>query len=77
MLIEVDTDIDQLVNEARESNESTYQKVERWLNDFADDLHSTLWGWIPELTNNAAIYLASLPAMLLFESFKNFLFEED
>ena len=70
-------DIAEKLDEVRESNESAYQKVERWLGDFADDLHSTLWGWIPELTNDAAIYLASLPAMLLFESFKNFFFEED
>ncbi|GAI29327.1 unnamed protein product, partial [marine sediment metagenome] len=70
-------DIAEKLDEVRESNESVIDKVGRWLSDFADDLHSTLWGWIPELTNDAAIYLAALPARLLFESFKGFFFEED
>lgn len=69
--------VDRLIEGVRVGQEGTLDKVERWLSDFADDLHSTLWGWLPELTNDAAIYLASLPAMLLFESFKGFLFEED
>ncbi len=77
VLIEINADIDRLVDEVRESNESTLSKVERWIATFSDDLHNMLWGWIPELTNNAAIYLAALPAQVLFEAFKDFFFEED
>lgn len=77
VLIEVDLDIDRLIDEVRESNEGILDKIGDWLWNFSGDLHSTLWGWIPELTNEAAIYLASLPARLLFESFTSFFFEED
>lgn len=76
VLIQVNADIDRLVDEIRESNDSILGNIERWLSDFTDDVHSTLWGWIPELTNEAAIFLAALPARLLFESFINFFFEE-
>lgn len=76
VLIEINADIDHLVDEVRETNESTLAQIGEWLSDFTDQVHSTLWGWIPELTNDAAIYLAALPARLLFEAFKDFFFEE-
>ena len=74
--LEIEADLDKAEGWIEEWNKSTFQRVEEWLTDFEEDLHSLLWGWIPSLANDAAVYLASLPAMLLFESFKDFLFED-
>lgn len=64
-------------DEIRKDNESILDKIGSRLFGSFDDLTSTLFGWIPELTSDTVTYLFSLPARLLFESFKNFFFEED
>lgn len=70
---EVDNELDRLNAE----NEGWKRSVEEWLTTADETLHDTLWGWIPELADEAALYLAALPARLLFSLAKEFFFEED
>jgi len=69
---EVDRELDGL----NADNEAWKRDIGETLGDWADTLDDALWGWLPELTNDAAIYLAGLPAQLLFGLFKEFFFEE-
>lgn len=73
---EVEDASNRQLDELRESNEGILGIIGGWLSDATDTLHNTLWGWLPELTSDTVTYLFSLPAMILFESFKNFFFEE-
>lgn len=75
--LEIEADIGKEAELIEEWNKTFVQSVEGWLTDFEVDLHNVLWGWIPGLANDAAIYLAALPAQVLFESFTGFFFEED
>ncbi|GAI86015.1 unnamed protein product [marine sediment metagenome] len=77
VLIEIDETVNEALDRLNRQNEAWKSDVGNWLSDFTDDVHSMLWGWVPELTNEAAIYLAALPSRILFESFTNFFFEED
>ena len=75
--LEIEANVGKEAELIEEWNKTFLQSVEGWLTDFEVDLHNVLWGWIPGLANDAAIYLAALPARVLFESFTGFFFEED
>ncbi|GAI76166.1 unnamed protein product [marine sediment metagenome] len=70
---EVDKELDRLNAE----NEAWKRDLGETLGNWADTLHEALWAPLSELTNEAAIYLAGLPAQLLFSLAKDFFFEED
>ncbi len=54
-----------------------WRTLEQNLNIIFDSLWEPIWEWYPELEADVTYQLAALPAVLLFEAFKNFFFEED
>lgn len=73
---EADLEFITKLDEVIDSNTSLYYKVDQWFADVADDLHNTLWGWMPDLAGASVSFLFSIAGSAVFDKFMGSFFEE-
>lgn len=83
----IERELDGVLNEA--DKEATVQEeyrdyleqdalsiIEGFTTTLADDLHNTLWGWMPDLGEASASFLFSIAGSAVFDKFMGSFFEE-